>query len=69
MADSGVVFDASFGVHALFAVVASALVVFNSLAIDVNLPFSGVFRFESGDGRRVSEEFAERDGAVLGRAA
>ena len=48
MADSGVVFDASFGVHALFAVVASALVVFNSLAIDVNLPFSGVFRLESG---------------------
>ena len=48
MADSGVIFDASFGVHALFAVVASALVVFNSLAIDVNLPFSGVFRLESG---------------------
>jgi hypothetical protein len=48
MADTGVVFDASFGVHALFAVVASALVVFNSLAIDVNLPFSGVFRLESG---------------------
>ena len=38
----------AFGVHALFAVVASALVVFNSLAIDVNLPFSGVFRLESG---------------------
>merc|ERR1711977_640435 len=34
--------------HALFAVVASALVVFNSLAIDVNLPFSGVFRLGSG---------------------
>merc|ERR1719482_2503050 len=48
MADSNIVFDASFGVHALFAVVASALVVFNSLAIDVNLPFSGVFRLESG---------------------
>merc|ERR1712167_135520 len=46
--NDGVVFDASFGVHALFAVVASALVVFNSLAIDVNLPFSGVFRLESG---------------------
>ena len=30
-----------------FAVVASALVVFNS-AIDVNLPFSGVCRLESG---------------------
>ena len=28
--------------------IASALVVFNSLAIDVNLPFSGVFRLESG---------------------
>ena len=48
MNDAGVIFDNSFGVHALFAVVASALVVFNSLAIDVNLPFSGVFRLESG---------------------
>ena len=48
MADSNIVFDASFGVHALFAVVASALGVFHSLAIDVNLPFSGVFRLESG---------------------
>jgi hypothetical protein len=42
------VFDASFGVHTLFAVVCAALVVFNSLAIDVNLPFSGIFRLESG---------------------
>ena len=48
MADGAVVFDASFGVHALFSVVGAALVVFNSLAIDVNLPFSGVFRLESG---------------------
>ena len=48
MTNNELIFDASFGVHALFAVVASALVVFNSLAIDVNLPFSGVFRLESG---------------------
>ena len=48
MTSNELIFDASFGVHALFAVVASALVVFNSLAIDVNLPFSGVFRLESG---------------------
>ena len=43
-----IVLDPSFGVHVLFAAVCAALVVFNALAKDVNLPFSGVFRLESG---------------------
>ena len=45
--DGALVFDASFGVHVLFAFIVGALVVFNALAVDFNSPFSGLYRLES----------------------
>ena len=40
--------DPSFGVHVLFGFVCGALAVFNSLASDLNRPFHGDYKLESG---------------------